>query len=230
MFRLAESEETALAEVRNQFTFYRSYFDAIQTMNKRDRSAIILAVCEYALYQTEPKGLSAAAMTAFELIRPTLDSGRKKALSGKQGGKANGKQNASKPKAKPKQGENARDNDTDNDADNDTDGDSDGDASRLHALGETKQVFLNEYEIDILIRQMGQRAFDRYVERLSDFISRTGAKVYDHYATIIRWWQEDSQGSRNDRANKAAQYQSHDGELSDLERKAIQAALQEGEE
>ena len=219
-----------MAEVRNQFTFYRSYFDAIQTMNKRDRSAIILAVCEYALYQTEPKGLSAAAMTAFELIRPTLDSGRKKALSGKQGGKANGKQNASKPKAKPKQEENAREYDADVDVDTDADAEGDGDAYAVYALGETKQVFLNEGQIDVLIRQMGRTAFDRYVEKLSDFISRTGAKVYDHYATILRWWQEDGQCSRNSRANKAAQYQSHDGELSDLERKAIQAALQEGEE
>ncbi len=222
-----------MAEVRNQFTFYRSYFDAIQTLNKRDRSAIILAVCEYALYETEPEGLSAPATTAFELIRPTLDSGRKKAASGKQGGKANGKQDASKPKAKPKQGENAREVEIkkkyDADVDVDADVEGKGNASPLLALGETKQVFLNEKQVEVLISQMGKTPFERYVEKLSDFISRTGARVYDHYATILRWWQEDGQGSRNSRANKAAQYQSHDGELSDLERKAIQAALQEGE-
>ncbi len=223
-----------MAEVRNQFTFYRSYFDAIQTLNKRDRSAIILAVCEYALYETEPEGLSAPATTAFELIRPTLDSGRKKAASGKQGGKANGKQDASKPKAKPKQGENAREVEIkkkyDADVEVDADVEGKGNASPLLALGETKQVFLNEKQVEVLISQMGRTPFERYVEKLSDFISRTGAKVYDHYATILRWWQEDGQCSRNSRANKAAQYQSHDGELSDLERKAIQAALQEGEE
>ena len=234
MLRLAESEETALAEVRNQFTFYRSYFDAIQTLNKRDRSAIILAVCEYALYETEPEGLSAPATTAFELIRPTLDSGRKKAASGKQGGKANGKQDASKPKAKPKQGENAREVEVkekaNTDVDNDTDVDGEGNASPLLALGESKNVFLDEYEVDILIRQMGQTAFYRYVERLSDFVSRTEAKIYNHYATIFRWWQEDSQNSQKGRNTKAAQYQSHDGELSELELQAIQRALQEGAE
>lgn len=223
-----------MAEVRNQFTFYRSYFDAIQTLNKRDRSAIILAVCDYALYETEPEGLSPPAMTAFELIRPTLDSGRKKALSGKQGGKANGKQDASKPKAKPKQGENAREveikkkYDADVDVDVDADVEGKGNASPLLALGETKQVFLNEKQIEVLISQMGRTPFERYVEKLSDFISRTGAKVYDHYATILRWWSEDS--DKPNKPNKQDQYQRHDGELSEFERRAIQRALQEGEE
>lgn len=86
-----------MGEPRKQFTFYRSYYDAIQGLPKKDRSAIILAICAYAIYETEPVGLSAAASTAFELIRPTLDSARMKADSGKQGG--------SKPKANRKQTE-----------------------------------------------------------------------------------------------------------------------------
>ena len=86
-----------MREPRKQFTFYRSYYDAIQGLPKKDRSAIILAICAYAIYETEPVGLSAAASTAFELIRPTLDSARMKADSGKQGG--------SKPKANRKQTE-----------------------------------------------------------------------------------------------------------------------------
>lgn len=91
-------------DARNQFTFYRSYYDAIQGLGKKDQSAIILAVCAYALYEEDPKGLSPAASTAFKLIRPTLDSGRRKAASGKQGGKS-GKQTESKPKANRKQTE-----------------------------------------------------------------------------------------------------------------------------
>ena len=90
------------SEPRNQFTFYRSYLEAIEPLPKKDRSAIILAVCEYGLYETEPRGLSPVAMACFNLIRPTLDSGRRKAASGKQGGKS-GKQSASKPEANGKQ-------------------------------------------------------------------------------------------------------------------------------
>ena len=91
-----------MSDPRNQFTFYRSYFEAIEPLPKKDRSAIILAVCEYGLYETEPKGLSPVAMACFNLIRPTLDSGRKKAANGKQGGKTS-RQSASKPEANGKQ-------------------------------------------------------------------------------------------------------------------------------
>ncbi len=84
---------------REQFTFYRSYWQAMQTLPKRDRLAAYEAISDYALNGTEPE-LTGSAATAFILIRPTLDSGRKRAASGKVGGesgKANHKQTISKP-------------------------------------------------------------------------------------------------------------------------------------
>lgn len=93
-------------EPREQFTFYRSYFDSTKELPQKDRAAFILAVCEYGLYGTEPTGLSPTAKACFALTRPTLDSGRRKAANGKQGGKkseANSKQTESKPQAKQKQ-------------------------------------------------------------------------------------------------------------------------------
>jgi len=30
------------------------------------------------------------------------------------------------------------------------------------------------------------------VEKLADYILRTGAKVKNHCATILKWWEEDS--------------------------------------
>ena len=95
-----------MAEPRKQFTFYRSYYDAIQALPQKDQSAIILAVCAYALYEREPEKLSPVASTAFELIRPTLNSSRKRAEIGKIGGskpKANTKQRSSKGQANAKQ-------------------------------------------------------------------------------------------------------------------------------
>ena len=91
-----------MGEPRNQFTFYRSYYDAIAALPKKEQAAIILAVCDYALYEREPEKLSPVGKTCFALIRPTLDSGRRKAASGKQGGKS-GKQSASKSEANGKQ-------------------------------------------------------------------------------------------------------------------------------
>lgn len=86
---------------REQFTFYRSFWESISILPKKDKLPILEAVISYALDGEEPAGLSNAQRACFLLIKPNLDSARKKAASGKQGGskpKANGKQTESKPK------------------------------------------------------------------------------------------------------------------------------------
>lgn len=92
---------------RSQFTFYRSYWEAIQMLPKKERLAVYEAISAYALNGSAP-ALSGAAATVFILVKPTLDTGRRKAEIGKKGGskaKANGKQDGSKAEAKPKQNE-----------------------------------------------------------------------------------------------------------------------------
>ncbi len=71
-------------ENRKQFTFYRSYFEAIQDLGQRDQTAVLMAVCAYALDGTEPT-LSGSASAVFKVIRPTLDAGRRKAIGGMSG-------------------------------------------------------------------------------------------------------------------------------------------------
>ncbi len=90
-------------EGRQQFTFYESFARAVARIrNVTARCKAYDTIVQYALYGTEPdtEKLPDAAAIAFELIRPTLDSSRKKAESGKAGGsrsktEANEKQSAS---------------------------------------------------------------------------------------------------------------------------------------
>lgn len=93
---------------RGQFTFYRSFWESIKGLpNKRDQYALVEAICEYALDGNLPK-LTASQNAIFVLVKPVLDTGRKKAENGKQGGskreanekqtEANGKQTESKTK------------------------------------------------------------------------------------------------------------------------------------
>ena len=85
-------------ENRKQCTMYEIIYKSLQRIrNKKDRADAYDAICAYALYNQEPnlETASDAVAIAFELIRPVLDSARKKAESGKQGG--------SNPKAKGKQ-------------------------------------------------------------------------------------------------------------------------------
>lgn len=102
-------------EARSQFTFYRSFFEAVfKIKNKAARAEAYDAICKYALFNDAPDvdKMSDAAAIAFMLIKPNLDASRRKAKSGKSGGsskqtasktEANSKQSGSKPKASDKQ-------------------------------------------------------------------------------------------------------------------------------
>ena len=211
-----------MGKPRNQFTFYKSYYDAIQELPKRDQSALILAICAYAIYETPPKGLSIAASTAFKLIKPTLDSGRRKAESGALGGQANGKQSESKPKANDKQngsntqanrkqGETAREKEIEKEIEYEIEaeaeaegeenalacdcGDPDGynDIKVMGGKLGKGVIRLSQAQSDALLDTIGFDMYNYYVERLADFIINNGAAPANHYETILKWWKEDRQ-------------------------------------
>ena len=74
---------------RKQFTFYRSYYEAVKELNKRDQAAVLMAICDYSLNETEPN-LTGAAKAVFIVIRPFLDTARRKADGGMNKGKEDG--------------------------------------------------------------------------------------------------------------------------------------------
>ena len=200
---------------RNQFTFYRSYYDAIQELSKRDQSALILAVCAYAIYETPPKCLSNAASTAFKLIQPTLDAGRKKAENGSMKGKADEKKTESKTEAKKskteancKQGETASKKEIEKEIEYEevveVDVEGEDPAATAAAMAERQRlkavggklgkgvVFLSDEQFDDLLDRIGLDAFDHYVERLATFIIEKDANVQNHYDTILKWHRQDT--------------------------------------
>jgi hypothetical protein len=95
-------------EGRKQFTFYRSYYEAVLMLPDTKRLGVWEALIAYALDHKMPQNLDPMQKMAFMLIKPTLDSGWDKAKAGQKGGskpKANRKQNESKKKqskSKPK--------------------------------------------------------------------------------------------------------------------------------
>ena len=92
--------------IRKQFTFYASFYKAIQRIrNKTARCAAYDAIANYALTGEMPDvtKLPDAAAAVFEIAQPVLDSSRKKAESGSKGGESKPKANASKQQASGKQ-------------------------------------------------------------------------------------------------------------------------------
>lgn len=94
--------------MREQFTFYVSFFETLSYIKKKaDKADAYDAIAAYALYGTEPDldKLADAAAMAFVSARKVIDASRRRAESGKKGGeaKANSKQTSSKPLANSKQ-------------------------------------------------------------------------------------------------------------------------------
>ena len=75
---------------RKQYTFYESFYTALRRIKKKqDRCDAYDLISEYALFQKEPdmENIPDSVAIAFELLRPVLDSARKKAANGKQNGR-----------------------------------------------------------------------------------------------------------------------------------------------
>lgn len=87
---------------RAQFTFYRSYRDALRALPPKEFKAAVLAICDYALDEAEPD-LTGIPNSVFILIRPTLDSGRIKAANRAKKAGTNEEQTHNKKRTKQKQ-------------------------------------------------------------------------------------------------------------------------------
>lgn len=59
---------------RKQFTFYRSFWEAVKTLPKKDRLPVLEAIMQYSLYGERPTCLTLRQSYAFESIRPELDA------------------------------------------------------------------------------------------------------------------------------------------------------------
>lgn len=56
-----------------------------------------------------------------------------------------------------------------------------------------KGLMLSDNQIGDLLDKMGLDAFDEYRARLSAYIEETGHHVKSHYATMLKWYNEDRQ-------------------------------------
>lgn len=71
-------------ERRNQFTFYRSFWEAVQDLPEPDRQQVLEAIIRYALDGKMPRHLLSYCRSVFTLCRPVLDTARKKAKAMKE--------------------------------------------------------------------------------------------------------------------------------------------------
>lgn len=69
---------------RQQMTFFVSFWEAINSLPKKDQLPLFRAVISYGLFGKHTETLSASQVAFFSLIQPVLDKSRKKASNRKQ--------------------------------------------------------------------------------------------------------------------------------------------------
>ena len=70
--------------MRDSFIFYRSFYEALQNVPKKNRAEVYEAVFAYAFESREPS-LSGVTRALWELIRPQLDASQKRYDNAKKG-------------------------------------------------------------------------------------------------------------------------------------------------
>lgn len=71
---------------KNSFVFYRSFFEALQDLNDKDRLKLYDAICDLAL-NDEDTQLKGIANTVFKLIKPQVIANTERYTNGKKGGR-----------------------------------------------------------------------------------------------------------------------------------------------
>ena len=69
---------------RGQFTFYRSFWEAVKALPKKDRLPILEAIISYALDGADPQNISQRHITVFFGLKPTIDRDIRESKEGRR--------------------------------------------------------------------------------------------------------------------------------------------------
>lgn len=86
---------------RDSVVFYKSFYEAISTLQPDEKLKAMEYIMEYALYDREPDG-NTAAYGMFLMARPQIDANNRRYESGKKGGRPSG-DNQTETKEEPKE-------------------------------------------------------------------------------------------------------------------------------
>lgn len=89
-------------ESRKSFSFFISYWEAIEELPEKEQLPVLKAIIKYAFFDEEPTHFKGIKRAVFLLVKPTLDKSKQKASNGKQKGSKR-KANESKRETNEKQ-------------------------------------------------------------------------------------------------------------------------------
>lgn len=213
--------------MRDQFTFSRTFWEAISPLPKTVQVEAIMALCAYALDDVEPDGLSPMAAALFLLVRPSLDVAAKMSAGGKK--RAKRPQPAAEdpaPQAEP------REEPAPEEAPSEKKAPAKPPAPPKKARAPYGWVKLTDAEYERLCRDLGEAEATYWIRLVDEMAQSTYNKNgWKDWNLIVRRAACEKWGSRRtaDKASaRNAQYQTHDStSVSQIAQAAIEAMLQE---
>lgn len=145
---------------REQFTFYRSYYEALKDLPEKERAKVLFAILDYALDEQTPNELTGICSACFKLIRPTLDSGRIKAANRKNKTKTNEEQNKNETETKPEQKRKEKEGEKEGECEKEREGESEYDSSNPQTPfdltdDELREIRQEQAEVETAARRVG---------------------------------------------------------------------------
>ncbi len=215
--------------MRDQFTFSRTFWEAISPLPKTVQVETVMAMCSYALDDIEPDGLSPMAAALFLLVRPSLDASAKMSAGGKK--RAKRPQPAaedSAPQAEPRE----------EPAQEEVPSEKKDTAPAKHTAPPKKArapygwVKLTDAEYERLCRDLGEAEATYWIRLVDEMAQSTYNKNgWKDWNLTVRRAAREKWGLRRtaDKASaRNAQYQTHDStSVSPIAQAAIEAMLQE---
>lgn len=215
--------------MRDQFTFSRTFWEAISPLPKTVQVETVMAMCAYALDDVEPDGLSPMAAALFMLVRPSLDVAAKMSAGGKK--RAKRPQPAaedSAPQAEPRE----------EPAQEEVPSEKKDTAPAKHPAPPKKArapygwVKLTDAEYERLCRDLGEAEATYWIRLVDEMAQSTYNKNgWKDWNLTVRRAAREKWGLRRtaDKASaRNAQYQTHDStSVSPIAQAAIEAMLQE---
>lgn len=213
--------------MRDQFTFPRTFWEAISPLPKTVQVEAIMALCAYALDDVEPDGLSPMAAALFMLVRPSLDASAKMSAGGKK--RAKRPQPAAEdpaPQAEP------REEPAPEEAPSEKKAPAKPPAPPKKARAPYGWVKLTDAEYERLCRDLGEAEATYWIRLVDEMAQSTWNKNgWKDWNLTVRRAAREKWGPRRtaDKASaRNAQYQSHDStSVSPIAQAAIEAMLQE---
>lgn len=179
---------------RESFVFYRSFFEAIRKLNKRDQATIYSQICRYAL-DGEIDELTGVPAAIFDLIKPQIDANLRRYENGTKGGeygKLGGRpKTPKKPLKNPKQTPNVNVNENVNDNENvNVNVNASGSDETTNTRPPTVREVIQE------AKELGHHMTEIEAQKFIDYNESLGWKMKPSYA-LPKWFENRSYKNRS---------------------------------